>query len=89
MGSKGYSLPLIVNVQTGTATLDISMAVSQKIQNNLPQDPPVAILGIYSKGVQSYHKDMFNYVHSSIICNSQNLARKQPRKLPRYPSTKG
>ena len=47
------------------------MAVSQKI-GNLLQDPAISLLVIYIKDAQSYYKDIFNYVHSSIICNNQN-----------------
>ena len=45
-------------MQAGTAPLDISMAISQKIGNNLPQDPVIPLLGIYPKDAQSCYKNM-------------------------------
>ena len=58
MWGKGNTPPLLVGVQTGTALLDISMVISQKFRNNLPQDPAIPLLGICSKDALPYHKDM-------------------------------
>ena len=58
MWGKGNAPPLLVGVQTCTATLEISTAIFQKIGNNLPQDPVMLLLGIYPKDAQSYHKDV-------------------------------
>ena len=33
-----------------------------KLENNLPQDPAIALSGIYSKDAQSLHKDMCSTV---------------------------
>ena len=51
------------------------MAVPQK--TNLSQNQATLLLGIYSKDVSSYHKDLLNYVHSSFIHNSQKLGTTQ------------
>ena len=45
-GAKRINTLLLLGVQTGTATLDISMAISRKLGNNLPQDPTIPLLGI-------------------------------------------
>ena len=55
---KGNTSALLVGVQTGTAPLDISMAISQEIRKNLLHDPVIPLLGIYPKDAQLYHKDM-------------------------------
>ena len=74
MWGKGNTSALLMGMKTGTATLDISMAISQKIRKNLPQDPAIPLLGIYPKDAQSCHKGhVLSYVHSSIVCLSQNL----------------
>ena len=50
------------------------MTVSQKIENQLTSTPSNTTLGHIRKGcsiiLQGY---LFNYVHSNIICNRQNL----------------
>ena len=35
-----------------------SVSISEKISNNLPQDPVIPLLGIYPKDAQLCHKDM-------------------------------
>ena len=40
---------MLVGMQVGTATLENSMEVPQKLQIELPYDPAIALLGIYSK----------------------------------------
>ena len=49
---------LLVGMHAGTAPLDVSVAISQKIRKNLPQDPVIPLLDIYPKDAQSCHKDM-------------------------------
>ena len=56
MWSKGNASPSLVGVQT--ATLEISMAVSHKIEIDLPQDPEIPLLDIYPNDSHSYHKDI-------------------------------
>ena len=55
MWGKGNIPPLPVGVQTYTTTLEISVAISQKIRKQ-PSSRP--LLGIYPKEAQSYHKNM-------------------------------
>ena len=49
MRRKRISFALLVGMQTGTATLENSMEVPQKIKNKLPYDPAIALLGIYPR----------------------------------------
>ena len=58
MWAKGNTSPLLVGVQTGTAPLDISMAVSQKIGKQPTSRPSNTNFGYIPKDAQSYHKDM-------------------------------
>ena len=58
MWSKGDIHAFLVGVQTCKAPLYISMAISQKIRKQLPEDTGIPLLGIYPKDAQSYHKDM-------------------------------
>jgi hypothetical protein len=49
MWRKRNTPPLLVGVQACTTTLEISLAVPQKIGKNivLPEDPAIPLLGIY------------------------------------------
>ena len=49
MWRKRISFALLVGIQTGAATLENSMEVPQKIENRLPYDPAIALLGIYPR----------------------------------------
>ena len=69
---KGNTSPLLVGVQTGTATLDISRLISQKIRKQPTSRPSNTTFGYISKGrsiIPQGH--VLNYVHS--IFNTQNL----------------
>ena len=46
---KGNPTALLVEMQTGAATLENSMEVHQKIKNRTPCDPAIALLGIYPR----------------------------------------
>lgn len=46
---KGNTYSLLVGVQTGAATMEISVVV--------PQDPATLFLCIFSKGSTSYYRD--------------------------------
>jgi len=50
-------IKLLVGLQTGTTTLEISLEVPQKIDILLPEDPAIPLLGIYSKDAPTYNKD--------------------------------
>ena len=72
--SKGITPPLLVGMQTCTTTLEISMAVSQKIGTQSTSRPSNITPGHIPKGctiIQQRH--LLNYVHSSIVHNNQNL----------------
>jgi hypothetical protein len=86
MWSKGNNPPLLVKVQTCTATLknNLELFFPKKLGIDLPQNPAIPILGIYPKDVYpSYHKDtsLTIFVAASFI-----VAKKC--KQPRYPSTR-
>ena len=57
MWSKGNNLPLLVGVQNFKSTLEIYLAVSQKMRNILPQELAIPLLGIFPEDVPQYHKD--------------------------------
>ena len=74
MWSKGNTPALLVGVQTGTATVEISMAITQKIRTQSTLRPSNITFGHISKGgtpIPQGH--ILNYVHSSMIRNNQNL----------------
>ena len=71
---KGNTPALLVGIQAGTDPLDISMAISQKIRKQPYSRPSNTTFGYKSKGcsiVPLGH--VLNYVHSNILCHSQNL----------------
>ena len=57
MWGKGNTHSLLVGVQTCTATVEIGVAASQEVENNLPQDPATPLLGIYPKDSTPYYRD--------------------------------
>ncbi|KAL6088541.1 hypothetical protein STEG23_002636 [Scotinomys teguina] len=74
MWSKRNTSPLLVGMQIGTTTLESSMANSQKIGNHSSYRPSHTTIGHIPKECPVIPQGhMLNYVHSSIICNSQNL----------------
>ena len=71
---KGNTPALLVGVQAGPTPLDISMVISQKIRKQPSSRPSNTTFGYIPKGcliVPQGH--VLNYVHSSILCHSQNL----------------
>ena len=65
--------PLPVGVQTGTATMEISMAISQKSRKQSISRPNNTLWHI-PKGCSIIPQGhVLNYVHSNIIRNRQNL----------------
>jgi len=52
---KRKTPPSLVGLQAGTTTLEISLAVPQKI--GLPEEPATPLLGIYPKDAPTYNKD--------------------------------
>ena len=74
MWSKGNPHPLLVGMQTCADTVEISVAVSQETGSQPTSGPSNTTLGHIPKGrsiIPQGH--LLNYVHSSIICNSQDL----------------
>ena len=55
---KGNTPALLVALQTCTAALESLWWFLRKLGNNLPQDPAIKLLGIYTKEAHSYHKDI-------------------------------
>ena len=65
---KGKTPPLLVGMQAGTAPLDVSMAISQKIRKQPTLRPSNTTFGYISKGcsiVQQGH--VLSYIHSSFF----------------------
>ena len=48
-GEKGNLCTLLVRMQTGTAKVESSVAVPQKLKNEMPYSPVIPLLGIYPK----------------------------------------
>ena len=52
MWRKSNTPPLLVGLQTGTNTVEISLLVPQKLDIVLPEGPTIPLLGIYPKDLQ-------------------------------------
>ena len=48
--------PLLVGLQTGTTTLEISLDFLRKLERDLPEDPARLVLGIYPKEAPPCHR---------------------------------
>ena len=65
---------MLVGMQICIVNLEISMAVSQKIRNKSTSRPRNTTLGYIPKGYTVIPQGhLLNYIHSSIIHNSENL----------------
>ena len=65
---------LLVGMQTCAATVEISVAVSQETGSQPTSGPSNSTLGNIPKRCPIIlQKPLFNYVHTSTTCNSQNL----------------
>ena len=71
---KGNTPALLVGMQAGSAPLDVSVVISQKIRKQ-PFLRSSNITFGYISNVCSIvlQGHVLNYVHSSIVCHSQNL----------------
>ena len=49
MWRKGNIFALLVEMQTGAATVENSMEIHQKLKMDVPFDPAIPLLGIYPK----------------------------------------
>ena len=54
---KRNTPPLLVGLQAGTTSLEISLAVPQKTGMILPEDPTIPLLGIYPEDSPACNKD--------------------------------
>jgi hypothetical protein len=56
---KGNTPPLLMGLQVGTTTLEISLAdFLRKLDIVLPEDPALPLLGIYIEDAPKYNKDI-------------------------------
>ena len=82
MWRKGNTPPLLVGLQACTTTLEISLAVPQKIGHSTTGGSRNTSPGhISRRGPNRLAVHMLHYVHSSLVHNSQSW------KEPRCPST--
>ena len=81
--TRRNTLPLLVGLQTGTTTLEISLVVPQNLDIVLPEYPAIPLLGIYPEDVPTGNKD---------TCSTMSIAAlfiiARSWKEPRCPSTK-
>ena len=74
MWRKGNPCALLVGMQIGTAIVESSMELPQKLKMELPYDPLIPLLEIDLKKSETNLKvHMYPYIHCSIIYNSQDL----------------
>jgi hypothetical protein len=80
--SKGHTPPLLVGMQTCTATLEINSAASQKIGNSSTSRLSYTASGHKPKRCPTIPQGhLLNYAHSNFTHNSRNY------KQPSYPSS--
>ena len=82
MWRKRNTPPLLVGLQIGTTTLEISLGFLRKLGTSLPKDPAIPLLGIYPEDSPPCNKDIFP---TMLIAALFIIARSW--KEPRYPST--
>lgn len=81
MWRKGNTPLMLVEMQSCTATLEISVALSQKIGNPPTSRPSNTTPWHITKSCSTTPQvHLLNHVHRSIICYSQNL------EIPRCPA---
>lgn len=57
MHGNRNTYPLMMGVQTGTNTMEISVMVTQELKFDLPRDTAVSALGVYPKDFPSSCRD--------------------------------
>jgi hypothetical protein len=57
MWKKKNRPPLLVGLQIGTTTLEISPQFLGNLEIFLPEDSAIPLLGIYPKDIPPHHKD--------------------------------
>jgi hypothetical protein len=76
MWNKRHTPPLLLEVQICIATMEINMAVPQKLENKSTSKISYTILVIIPKGhVILPQEHLLNYVHSRFIHISQTLGK--------------
>ena len=65
--TKSLLYSLLMGVQTGVATMEISEEFSQKLNMDVPQDPSVTPLSIYSEDSISYYRDTCSSMFIAIL----------------------
>lgn len=79
-GCKRNTPPLLVKVQTWTATMKINLVILRKLEIDLSQDLAILLLGIKPKDTPPYHKDTCSTVFiTAVFIISRNW--KPPRCL--------
>lgn len=73
---------LSVELQSDTATLEISVEKSQKLKTDMPDNPAISLLGICPKDWASCFTDTCSAVLTAALPTTA-------RKRPKYPSTDG
>jgi len=77
---KRNTPPLLVGLQTGTSTLEISMKVPQKIEHSTTLGPSYTTPGHMPKRCSNTEQGhMLHYVHSSLIIIIIARSWKEPR----------
>ena len=79
MWKKGNPLALLMEMQTGAATLENGMEVPQKIKNRITLGPSNCTSRYLSKGYRCavLKGHMHPHIYSSTINNSQSMERAQ------------
>ena len=79
MWRKRNSFPLLVGMQTGAATVEISVETPQKIKNRSAFWPSDPTSGNISEGTQNTNlkEHKHPYIHWSIIYNHQHMEAAQ------------
>ena len=71
---KGNTSVLQVGMQAGITPLDVSVVISLKVRKQPSSVPSNTTFRYISKGCSIVPQGhVLNYVHSSIVCHSQNL----------------
>jgi hypothetical protein len=82
MWRKRNTPPLMVGLQAGTTTLEISLTVPHKFGQVLPDDPAIPLLGIYTEDSPTHNKDTCSTVFITTL-----FIITRSWKQPRCPST--
>jgi hypothetical protein len=77
MWRKKNTPPLLVGLQDGETSLEISCQFLRNMDIALPDDAAIQLLSIYPEDSATCNKDSCPSVHSSLIYNCQKLERIQ------------